>query len=58
MDASGDAPGPVLALSAASRTALDEAVGTLRHAGAAFAMLHGSTVTGRAGPSSDLDVAA
>lgn len=38
--------------------ALGEAIETLRQAGAVFAFLHGSTVTGRAGPTSDLDVAA
>ncbi len=30
--------------------ALGEAIETLRQAGAVFAFLHGSTVTGRAGP--------
>lgn len=34
--------------------ALGEAIETLRQAGAVFAFLHGSTVTGRAGPASDL----
>lgn len=38
--------------------ALGEAIETLRQAGAVFAFLHGSTITGRAGPTSDLDVAA
>ena len=47
-----------LALSAESAQALDDAVSVLRQAGAVFALLHGSTVTGRAGARSDLDVAA
>lgn len=37
---------------------LDEVVAALRAAGARFALLHGSRVTGRAVPGSDLDVAA
>lgn len=58
VNASGRTAGPVPALAAGSRRALDEAVEILREAGAVFALLHGSTVTGSSGPASDLDVAA
>jgi len=37
---------------------LDEAVATLRAAGARFALLHGSRVTGSARPDSDYDIGA
>lgn len=42
----------------AANAALKEVVGVLRAAGARFALLHGSRVTGSPRPDSDLDVAA
>ncbi|HEX9766770.1 MAG TPA: nucleotidyltransferase domain-containing protein [Nitriliruptorales bacterium] len=44
--------------SAGQRVDLDEVVATLRAAGARFAYVHGSVVSGTAGPDSDVDVAA
>jgi uncharacterized protein len=45
-------------VSALDDTTRDAVVDALRHAGAAFAFVHGSMAAGTAGPDSDVDVAA